>query len=128
MRGTPSDTAYFSYFEAEEKGGWKTQITDYSACDELGSPYLLSSLIGAERLLADSASPYRQRLPDPAREVRSSIEYGVCACGTAPAALRDFERNLARTPVPPSLRPLLDSLRAILCAPRPKDRFECSPG
>jgi hypothetical protein len=128
MRGTPYDTAYFSYFAAEEKHGWKTQVTDYSACDELGSPYLFSSLIGAERLRSDSASPYRNRLADPAQDLRESLEYGLCACGMAPTTLRAFERNLSQVHLPPSLRPLLDSLRAILRAPRPNDRFECTPG
>lgn len=128
VRGTPSDTAYFSYFATEEKGGWKTQVTDYSACDELGSPNLLTSLVGAERLRADSANPYRNRLPDPAGDLRSSIGYGLCTCGKAPATLRNFAKNRSQVAVPPSLRPLLDSLGAILRAPRSNDRFECSPG
>lgn len=127
-RGTPYDTAYFAYLVAEEHAGWKTQVTDYSACDELGSPNLLTSLAGAERLRADTASPYRNRLPDPAGDLRSSIGYGLCACGKAPVTLHDFERNLAKAHPSATLRPLLDSLRAILRAPRSNDRFECSPG
>jgi len=93
-RGTPFDTSYFAYLVAEQQGRWKTQVTDYSACDELGSPNLLTSLVGAERLHADTATPYRNQLPDPAGDLRSSIGYGLCACGKAPATLRDFERNL----------------------------------
>jgi hypothetical protein len=127
-RGTPADTAYFAYFAAQDKEGWKTQVTDYSACDELGSSNLFTALVGAERLRADPASPYRDRWPDPAKDVRESIEYGLCACGTTPATLRDFERNLAQAHLPVSLRPLLDSLHSILSAPRSMDRFECRPG
>ena len=131
-RGTPFDTAYFAYLVAEGGGdgkeGWTSPISDFQACDELGSPHLLTSLTGAEYLRTDSATPYRKSLPDPARDVRQSIEYGLCACGKAPATLRDFERNLALAHPPASLRPLLDSLRAILRAPRSKDRFECGPG
>jgi hypothetical protein len=129
VRGTPSDTAYFAYLAAEE-GGWKwrTSSTDFQACDEFGSPHLVAALGGAERLRADPANPYRNRLPDPASEVRRSLEHGLCACGTAPETLRDFERNFAKAPLPPAVRPLLDSLRAILRSPRPEDRFECHPG
>jgi len=127
-RGTPADTAYFAYFAAQDKDGWRTQVTDITACDELGSPNLFTSLMGAERLRTDPASPYRNRWPDPAKDVRESIEYGLCACGTSSATLRDFQQNLGLANSPASLRPLLDSLRAILRAPRSKDRFECRPG
>lgn len=126
-RGTPYDTAYFAYL-VSGVWGWKTPVTDYSACDEFGSPNLLTSLTKAERARADTASPYHKWFPDPAKDVRASMDYGLCACGKASATLHDFETNLSQAPIPATLRPLLDSLHAILRAPRPKDRFECSPG
>lgn len=128
QRGTPSDTTFFAYLAAEDGGWkWKTRTTDFQACDELGSPHLLSALAGVERLRADSANPYRPRLPDLAGDLRRGLEYGLCACGTAPETRRDFESNLSATPIPPSLRPLLDSLREVLRAPRSQDRFACVP-
>jgi hypothetical protein len=131
-KGNVSDTTYFAFMNGAHTGTgiwrWDEMVTDYSACQNLGSPDLFASLRRIAAIRTGPPTPYGAWLEDPAEGLREHIKWGVCSCVDHDSTLRDFEKELASFPKDLPVRGLLDSLHDTLRVPRPKDRYNCQPG